>query len=79
MFASNPAEIFGIGTPELLLILGVVVLLFGAKRIPQLSRSIGQSVKELRGASNDASSLRQDLNTSIGASARQPKPGNRQG
>lgn len=34
--------------PELILILVVVLLIFGASRLPQLARSIGQSAKELR-------------------------------
>jgi len=39
---------FGIGTEELLLILAIILVLFGGKKLPELSRSIGQSVKELR-------------------------------
>ncbi|HEY5141303.1 MAG TPA: twin-arginine translocase TatA/TatE family subunit [Methylococcales bacterium] len=35
-------------TPSLLIILAVVVLLFGAKKLPELSRSIGVSARELR-------------------------------
>ncbi len=34
---------FGLGTAELLVILGVAVLLFGAKRIPEVAKSIGKS------------------------------------
>jgi sec-independent protein translocase protein TatA len=41
-----------IGTPELLIVLLIVLLLFGAKKLPELSKSIGQSVKELRGGLN---------------------------
>ena len=37
-----------IGTPEILLIVAVVVLLFGATKLPQLARSLGQSAKEFR-------------------------------
>jgi sec-independent protein translocase protein TatA len=37
-----------IGTPELLLILAIVIVLFGAKKLPELSKSIGQSARELR-------------------------------
>ncbi len=33
---------------ELLIILVIVLVLFGGKKLPQLSRSIGQSIKELR-------------------------------
>ncbi|MGF1470588.1 MAG: twin-arginine translocase TatA/TatE family subunit [Rubrobacteraceae bacterium] len=36
------------GGPEVLIILGVVVLLFGAKRIPELARSLGSGAREFR-------------------------------
>lgn len=37
-----------IGWPELLVILGILLVLFGAKRLPDLARSLGRSVKELQ-------------------------------
>jgi len=37
-----------LSTPDLLIILGIVVLLFGAKKLPEISRSIGNSARELR-------------------------------
>lgn len=36
------------GTSELLIIFGVVVLLFGAKKLPQLGGAIGESIKNFR-------------------------------
>ena len=39
---------FGLGLPELIIILLILLLLFGASRLPKLSRSIGQSAGELR-------------------------------
>ena len=40
--------LFDLSTPSLLIILAVIILLFGAKAIPKLSKSIGESAKELR-------------------------------
>ncbi len=39
------------GTTEMLLILFVVILLFGAKRIPELFKGMGQGVREFKDAS----------------------------
>lgn len=39
---------FGLGLPELVIILLIILLLFGATRLPKLSRSIGESARELR-------------------------------
>jgi sec-independent protein translocase protein TatA len=46
--------IFDIDTPELIIILVILLLLFGGKKLPQLARSIGESLQELRkGVSGD--------------------------
>jgi sec-independent protein translocase protein TatA len=37
-----------LGAPEVILILVVVVLLFGAKRLPDMARSLGQSLRILK-------------------------------
>lgn len=37
-----------VGWPEMLIVLVVVLLLFGASRLPGLARSVGDSMKELR-------------------------------
>ncbi|MBU0715373.1 MAG: twin-arginine translocase TatA/TatE family subunit [Verrucomicrobia bacterium] len=37
-----------VGWPEILLILLVVLLLFGAKRLPDLARSLGKSLREFK-------------------------------
>lgn len=50
---TNAADIFGIGTPELLVILVIVLLLFGAKKLPELARSLGTSIKEIRTGVNE--------------------------
>ena len=47
----------GIGAPEILVILGVVVLLFGGKKLPELARGSG---KALRIFKTEVSSLHDD-------------------
>ena len=39
---------FGLGTQELLVILVIVLVLFGANRLPELARSLGSSIKEFK-------------------------------
>lgn len=38
---------------ELLLVLVIILILFGARKLPELSRSIGQSMKEIRKGFSD--------------------------
>ncbi len=48
--------IFAFGMPggtEWILILLVVLLLFGAKRLPELARGLGKSIKEFKRATNE--------------------------
>ena len=41
-------RIFGLGMPEMLLIVGAILLLFGPKQLPKLAKSLGKSAKALR-------------------------------
>ena len=40
-----------IGTQEIVIILLIVLILFGGKKLPELARGLGNSVKEFRNAS----------------------------
>jgi len=43
-----------LGAPELIIILAIVLLLFGGKKLPELSHSLGDAMRELRkGISGD--------------------------
>ncbi|MBX7044320.1 MAG: twin-arginine translocase TatA/TatE family subunit [Ignavibacteria bacterium] len=44
---------FGLGTPEIILIAIVILVLFGAKKIPELMQGLGKGIKEFKKASND--------------------------
>ncbi len=39
---------FGLGLPEILIILVIILFLFGAKRLPEIGEGLGKTIKELR-------------------------------
>jgi sec-independent protein translocase protein TatA len=47
----TPLAVFGLGTTEIVLILLVVLLLFGATKLPGLAKGLGQSIQEFKKAS----------------------------
>jgi sec-independent protein translocase protein TatA len=42
-----------IGTGELIIIFGVILLLFGGKKLPELAKSLGQGIREFKKACNE--------------------------
>jgi len=44
---------FGIGMPELLLILALALIVLGPKKLPELARALGKGMAELRRATDD--------------------------
>lgn len=50
--ASSLAFIEGLGGPELLMVLFVVMLLFGAQKLPELARGMGKAMREIKKATS---------------------------
>ena len=50
VFENIKLAFFNLGPWEILLILVVVLILFGAKRLPELARGLGQGINEFRDA-----------------------------
>ena len=50
----NTILLFGLpGGPEMVIILLVVILLFGAKKIPDLARGLGKGIREFKDATKE--------------------------
>ena len=50
-----------IGGPEIIIIMLVVVMLFGSKKIPEIARTLGKGIREMKDASND---IRREIRSS---------------
>jgi|HubBroStandDraft_1064217.scaffolds.fasta_scaffold2261290_1 sec-independent protein translocase protein TatA len=62
---------FGLGGSELILILGVALLLFGGKKLPELAKGLGQGIKEFKKATGNASEeIRHSLEETLPAASR---------
>ena len=67
-------KFLGMGVPELLIILVVVLLIFGPKNLPKLGSAIGKSVKSLRdGMSSDEGKPEVELDEDEEMEVPQPK------
>lgn len=56
------AFLTNLGWPEIVVILVVFILLFGAKKLPELARGVGKSIKEFKKAT---STIEDDLRTAM--------------
>ena len=55
----------GFGLGEILMILGIIILLFGAKKIPELMRGFGKGMREFKDARNTDVKENDDVNTTV--------------
>ena len=49
----QPVLLWALGVRELIIILAVVILLFGGRKIPELIKGIGRGIREFKEAKND--------------------------
>ncbi len=50
-----------IGPMELILIFGIVMIIFGAKRLPELGKSFGKGIREFQGAMKEITDVKKDV------------------
>jgi sec-independent protein translocase protein TatA len=49
-----------LGVPELIIILAIVILIFGASRLPELGRGIGKGIKNFKDATREGAGDKHD-------------------
>ncbi len=60
-----------LGMPEIIIILLIVLLLFGPKKLPELARGLGQSVREFKKGAND---IKQEFEQVVNEEPAKPEP-----
>ena len=54
---------FGIGHQELIIIFGIVFLIFGAKRLPEMGKGLGQAIRGFKGAMQERPQIEKSQET----------------
>jgi sec-independent protein translocase protein TatA len=54
-----------LGFQEILLIFFIIMLLFGAKKLPELARGMGKAVKEFRNSLNELEDVKKDVEKNL--------------
>jgi len=67
----TPFFAFGLGWPEIMGILVIVLVLFGAKKVPELMRGLGSGIKEFKKASRD---VQDEIQRSVEDEPAAPRP-----
>ena len=62
MISSSLFLIMGLGSQEMILIFLALLLLFGAKKIPELARGLGKGIREFKDATKD---VRENIEDSL--------------
>jgi sec-independent protein translocase protein TatA len=61
---------FGIGTTELIIIMFIILLVFGSKKLPELAQGLGKGIREFKRASSE---IQDELNVNPSENPSKPK------
>ena len=51
---------FGIGMPELIIILVIILIIFGAGKLPEIGAGMGKAIRNFKGATNESEKIEPD-------------------
>jgi len=54
---------FGLGVPELVIILVIALIIFGPKKLPEVGKALGKSIREFK---QSADGIKKDIETGVG-------------
>jgi|YNPNPStandDraft_1061719.scaffolds.fasta_scaffold60738_3 sec-independent protein translocase protein TatA len=54
-----------IGTPELLIILFIVIMVFGVGRLPEIGSALGKTIREIRKASREVEEMKSEVRQEV--------------
>jgi sec-independent protein translocase protein TatA len=57
---ANEGAVMGLGIPELLVILFIIILIFGASRLPEIGRGIGKGIRNFKEATREGATTTRD-------------------
>lgn len=64
---------FGLGWPELAIILVIVLVIFGASRVPEIGRALGKGIREFKGSVSDVKESVEDKPAADSAAQEKPE------
>jgi sec-independent protein translocase protein TatA len=74
----NNFALLDLSTPDLAIILLIILLLFGSKRLPELSKSVGTSLRELKKGLSEVTDTKEELKKQVAETTTTLKEGQQQ-
>lgn len=65
---------FGIGLPELLIVLVIIIIIFGVGRLPEIGGALGKGLREFKKSSSEVDKVVKDLENPLKSETQKPRP-----